>query len=112
MNTTENNKLIAKFMALKLTTDGIQPLYYSVNNSLKALPKYHNDWNWLMEVVEKIEGLTTNVGFKINRTFCMLQVNNNLTLNSGIGVEQSKIEAVYNVVVQFIKWYNEQKIAE
>ena len=29
MNTQENNKLIADFMGLELTTDGISDLYYT-----------------------------------------------------------------------------------
>lgn len=35
-----NNKLIAKFMGLELTTDGISPLYYTEDRGLKHLPNY------------------------------------------------------------------------
>jgi len=44
MNTTENNKLIAEFMNCE-------------NPQAWEDDLYNNDWNWLMEVVEKIEGL-------------------------------------------------------
>ena len=53
--TTENNKIIAEFMEHKPTFE----VY--INDVLTTLERpiknYHNDWNWLMEVVEKIEML-------------------------------------------------------
>ena len=54
--TTENNKIIAKFMNAKVTIDTyfINGMYMQINEEDL---KYHLDWNWLMEVVEKIENL-------------------------------------------------------
>ena len=54
MNTQENNKLIADFMGLELTTDGISDLYYTKDKRLKQIEKYHTSWDWLMPVLKKI----------------------------------------------------------
>ncbi len=53
MNTQENNKLIAEFMGLELTTDGISDLYYTKDKRLKQIENYHTSWDWLMPVVSK-----------------------------------------------------------
>ena len=96
----ENNKIIAKFMGYELTTDGIQTLYYDKDRNLKALPKYDKDWNWLMEVVEKIEDLGFEI--EINGLSCRILTPNKQIETSG----KTKIKGVYNGCVEFIKWYN------
>lgn len=82
---------------------------------------YHVDWNKLMEVVEKIESIDHEIygGFEINIR------NKSCTINVTIWPEDekkkdvwpvyfdykeqadSKIEATWEVVVRFIKKYNE-----
>ncbi len=97
-STLENNKLIAEFMEVKhlYSTTRIETL------------KYHSDWNWLMEVVEKIESLgndvliTSNyiqIAYNEGENFIVIELEGNI-----------KIFAVYNACVEFIKWYNENKI--
>lgn len=101
MNTTENNKLIAEFM-------GFLP---RIKN-----PKYHNDWNILMQVVEKIESLgyelqkeNNSVFFKGNYT----EISSFYGMKKYYKTEFNKdcnstfIEAVYNACIEFIKWYNQ-----
>lgn len=116
METTENNRLIAEFMGAKLGngTDTFPIVYINVPSGLAGLctqtpemMKYHSDWNWLMEVVEKIESLghRTIIGFSGNKYYCEIALNNFFTQN----FEESKIEAVYNAVVEFITWYNQIK---
>ena len=122
-----NNKIIAEFMGYikhtqtkaYLTTDG-----YFHERDLK----FHKDWNWLMEVVEKIENLKPIeflsgrnwIGFdvKIYKTFntqtnyCTIKYlkdGGDMTISNGFS-KINKIEAVYNACVEFIKWYNENKI--
>ena len=61
-----------------------------------------------MKVVEKIESLQNENGYiaqvNISSNYCEIILNNSI-----IEVEEkTKIEAVYNAVVEFIKWYNNQ----
>ena len=112
-NIIENNKLIAEFLSIK-----IHPCETIEN--FKFLPieerglyngyfidelKYHEDWNWLMEVVEKIESLGYRI--EIVKHICRIYLSNKETII--ISENTPKIEAVYNAVVEFIKWYNENK---
>lgn len=124
MNTTENNKLIAEFMGVFdkiLSTGNIHswsdaPFYYTTEDTKEKViqnitkySKYHKDWNWLMEVVEKIEIL--GYVFKVNGntvTF-FIKGNYNRTIWNDAFTGSTKIQAVYNACVEFIKWYNENK---
>ena len=66
--------------------------------------EFHSDWNWLMEVVEKIESLGYRI--EIVKHICRIYLSNKETII--ISENTPKIEAVYNAVVEFIKWYNNQ----
>jgi hypothetical protein len=108
MNTTENNVLIAKFM---------QNITIDMNDNIKedlGSFKYHIDWNWLMEVVEKIENMGGAVcignGNSVMIIFYLTDVMGESYSKTREMVEESKIEATYNACVEFIKWYNENKI--
>ena len=97
---TENNKIIAKFMGATLTKDLqiMYPVYEGDSSYVKDL-KYHLDWNWLMEVVEKClvgeaeynEDEAKKAIHEIYESLCNIN-----------------ITSVYNACVKFIKWYNEQ----
>ena len=122
MKTIENNKIIAEFLSVK-----IHPCETIEN--FKFLPieerglyngyfidelKYHEDWNWLMVVVEKIESLEIfdRMGrFNINTKNFDENYTSFITDKDGDFIQcegETKIEAVYNAVVEFIKWYNNQ----
>ena len=105
--TTENNKIIAKFMGARLTKDLqiMYPVYGGDSSYVKDL-KYHLDWNWLMEVVEKIESLGYRV--TIVRHICRIDLTEESKLI--ISEDIKKIEAVYTICFKFIQWYNENKI--
>ena len=63
------------------------------------------DFNWLMPVVEKIESL--GHGVTVYRKGCHI---NDIGLRSTNGFNHSsKIEQTYKAVVEFIKWYNQNK---
>jgi hypothetical protein len=106
MKTTENNKLIAEFMGLA---------DYTVKTDGRILEKgkyttidYSSDWNSLMEVVEKIEGL----GYSVNISPSMVYINGDkgtIIHPIIIGYNLSKIEAVYNACVLFINHYNTKR---
>jgi len=108
----KDNKLIAKFMGLTIITDNIS--YFDTN--YKPLKKYNEDWNWLMEVVEKIENLTDKdnfilYDFNIYSDAVMItdqQDNTLVIVNKSDGNFTTKIESVYIACLKFIKWYNEQ----
>jgi hypothetical protein len=93
--------------------------------------KYHTSWDWLMPVVEKIEGLfhkgfaiVVNISgdggyIGINGTNAgadkyegKREIANTLNanyFNDFPGADKvSKIEAVWQACVQFIQWYNNQ----
>ena len=107
-NITENNKLIAEFLGYidnGCSEDGF--LIHPITNydvEISSL-KYHEDWNWLMVVVEKIESL----GYKVdiskweNSQYCGIYLNGKKIAGNETN---TKIEAVYNACIEFIKWYN------
>jgi hypothetical protein len=89
---------------------------------------FHTSWDWLMPVVEKIESLeetydkerlAIKIGYSYN-TSCSKNHNlNNGTWSGYISrirdghtfvtvIGNSRIEATYKSVIEFIKWYNNE----
>ena len=123
----ENNILIAEFLGEKE-----QPYNFPQHGTLRLNGdfkteffdnqlQFHKNWNWLMEVVEKIEktevvGQVFNIQIDRNKTHILYAPANypnekwfeNLILKEG----ESKILNCYNAVVEFIKWYNKQELKE
>lgn len=126
----EGNKLIADFMEVKNVRE------YSFNRKIKCLIiteddgyidfvegmnilSYHDNWNRLMSVVEKIESIEDCE--KSNFQFSILSDNECEIFGKYIDYqhprfsylncvkENSKIKSVYKAAVDFIKWYNENK---
>ena len=91
----EGNRLIAEFMGMEWFKN-----YWIIDNdvtrTLRDL-KYHYDWNWLMEVVEKI----THEFPDYDDTDEMESILDTLTT--------CNLEHLWLVTVEFIKWYNNQK---
>ena len=109
MDKIESNKSICGFMGSHQIKDTyfINGMYMNLKESDL---KYHSDWNWLMEVVGKIE----NLGFEffIVESRCKIAHNTDNSIETIIDFEivGSKIEAVYMAVIEFIKLYNQQKV--
>ena len=125
-NIIENNKLIAEFLNwefddlsetfetpfLKL----VEPHAFGDEQFSCKLQdfelEFHSDWNWLMSVVEKIENLQDEnncaiYNVQIEQSFT--EIIDNHTSETIVEVDSnSKIQAVYQACVEFIKWYNEQ----
>ncbi len=110
---TEKNIVIAEFMGFEIKNK-INYVPSSLPNCMKNaehlkvdksenLP-FHNDWNWLMQVVEKIESLGYRV--TIVRHICRIDLTEESKLI--ISEDIKKIEAVYTACLEFIKWYNKQ----
>ena len=121
--TTENNKIIAEFMEWDILND----MTYSKATKGKWIEldklKFYSNWNWLMEVVEKIENLPSRTlqgncylgnevkiykAINTNTHYCEI----NLVKESGYRIvsiqfnKESKIKSVYDACLEFIKWYN------
>jgi len=112
MNTTENNKLIAEFMGIEFEKGKYShesSEYYFVADELE----YDFNWNWLMPVVEKIakDYHKTEIVSDEETDHCRITVYNeegerdNEIFECGL----STLEATYKAVVEFIKWYNQNK---
>lgn len=119
MTTTEKNKLIAEFMGLE---DGLihyteqgEDIYYSIQEV-----KYHTSWDWLMPVVEKINsdknncisiGVQTENAYKYGSEIYISPDFNTIDRKRVFASysNTSILETCYNVVSQFIRWYNENK---
>lgn len=120
MKTLENNKLIAEFLSIKLhPCETIEKLKFLpieerglYNGYFIEDLKYHEDWNWLMEVVEKIESIEYGIyQVDILQEGCKILKRCRLFIDKRVGKLESdttKIESVYLACVEFIKWYNNQ----
>lgn len=113
MNTTENNKLIAKFMGLTPAYSANEIVGWYEGESLEYfMPEieYNQSWNYLMSVLEKIPTLNPENGklwfeYEISRNHCRVWANKGFeTMNNA----RTTLEAVYTSVIAFITWYNSQ----
>ena len=107
---TENNKIIAEFLGKEYKDNSIvidYTQFSGVNPSGKVWQetKYHKDWNWLMEVVEKIESLGYSYSTYLSGNVRVVNFRSIIDYNLIGGTLQ---ETNYNACVEFIKWYNEQ----
>ncbi len=133
---TENNKIISEFMGLELEETPSGKFVYARNefnnpnkgndcqtNFYEANELcFHSDWNWLMEVVEKIENLQyffnsapfidDEKGGLTGEYFCIIQYKTTNLSHCDYFIDvtgcSTKIQAVYNACVEFIKWYNDE----
>ena len=100
---TENNKIIAEFMRWKIFNDELLDHKNLFIQYFDEPLKFHSDWNWLMELVEKIFKTAEDENIEDEAT-CkeLLQV-----IKEAFYAPQK--ENVYNCCLDFINWYNEQK---
>lgn len=113
INIEESNKLIAEFMGKTVMN------YKVLIRREWGFPKYHQSWDWLMPVVEKIETLFDNrVTVLIQSGEYAIWLHNKEEYEKSnyntydyysSDWKENKIEAVYEQVVKFIKWYNQQE---
>ena len=114
MTITKNNKIIAEFLGRKGKVNTHLYTFKGIicNNDIwfsESDLRFHNDWNWLMAVVEKIESL----GFWTRTQ----STNNGSYLSFFIGKtgdeepiiqynRRKKIETTYTACLEFIKLHN------
>jgi hypothetical protein len=123
-NTEENNKLIAEFMNVDHVD--IDQAYEDYGEL-----KYHTSWDWLMPVVDKIDSIHSTDSHPIYNydvwimSDCvrindeskseddpMILINKSEgvgSINHQIHLFEDRRTATYKAVVEFIKWYNENK---
>ena len=74
--------------------------------------EFHSDWNWLMRLVEKIENLQDENNcaiYNVKVEQCFVEIIINHTSETIVEVDcNTKIQAVYQACVEFVKWYIEQ----
>lgn len=102
---TDNNKLIAEFMRAVYMSH-INKWFVMNEECIDEELKYNSDWNWLMEVVEKIENLGFDFAIYTGSSVSIVNTKD-FPFEEVISLSgSSKKEAVYNAVVAFIEWYN------
>jgi hypothetical protein len=90
----ENNKLIAEFMGnIPIFENEYQMVTH--NNMCYGIDelKYDTDWNWLMQVIEKILDISLDL--------------DSMEKYYNITDSVPMIKQTYENVVEFINWYNE-----
>lgn len=108
------NEIIAEFMGFSKTgtfyeTKGIRHDKYKSDMFGYTYAEewaFDSKWDWLMRVVDKIESLGYAV--KIKRKDCEVD-GYPQDRYYDLQIDSLKIKSVYKAVVQFIKWYNENK---
>lgn len=127
MNTTENNKKIAEFLGWE--TDEVEVIapkslevivpfetvkgFFTTSVFKHDELKFHNDWNWLLLVAEKIETVETKDG----RTFTIDIHKDNVIINqygkynNEIIVTEggTRIENLYKACIEFVEWWNKEQ---
>ena len=107
----KDNKLIAEFMGVKsYEASGYTNFVYSEDNHRTEVDlAYHDSWDWLMPVVEKIEGLRDENGnaYRFTIDMCNAQIEEtNIEILGGA----FKIDTTYKAVVEFINHINKDKL--
>lgn len=123
---TIDNKLIAEFMGYpkKQINKGIARLeenkyvwgqtYYYINGDWHAEDYllFHLDWNWLMQVVDKIESFEDNnrcAKYNINIEQSFVEIIDKNTDDTIVETDaDTKTQATYKAVIEFIKYYNNE----
>ena len=102
-----DNKLIAEFLGYSQPHPDYPDTTYWYKKDFPPLTilSFDTDWNWLMQVVEAINDLNNVVEIHENH----VRIVNNIKSKVLVDVVEGTMKlAVYQAVIEFIKWYNEQ----
>ena len=102
MTTVEGNKLIDEFMQLPVSmVHGA--LCYADWDGMHSV-KYHESWDWLMPVVEKVSTVFNQMDF-----IEIAEMPKSAQEIWELKICAPSIAVVWFAVVSFIQWYNQQK---
>lgn len=99
-----DNELVAEFMGLAHQLH-LWECPITGNYIPEEELQYHCNWSWIMPVVEKVE----KQGFTVTIEMELCIIEGNIADYYKQTYDGSKIKAVYNAVLTFIKWYNQNK---
>jgi hypothetical protein len=77
-----------------------------VTKSIAEYTKYDQDWNLIMDVVEKIETIEDCRFDVMREQYCVIIKDSYQMIEMFEVSADTKIEALYNACVKFVKWYN------
>lgn len=117
----EGNKSIAEFLETEIdyTKHGETAYFFRDNENRTSgyLPHelmFHKSWNWLMPVIEEIEEFPY-IGVHIEGCYCAIKSDekypgeeDEIIVKNPINTFD-KFSSVYQTVIQFIKWHNQNK---
>ena len=109
METIENNRLIAEFMGMKLNPENnmYKPLSGVIHKRGDEL-LFHCSWDWLMPVVEKIDGLMLGKE-NLSAGYYNSYLNEEGVERNDFLIFRLSKEGTYKEVIEFIKWYNDNQ---
>ena len=98
----KDNRLLADYLQLELDHEYFYSGDAIIIDSRFQKWEPHFDWNQLMMVVEKIEEEDAWIDVKIDGNICSIERGDSIIVKP-IYQWKSKIEAVYNACVEYIK---------
>lgn len=111
MSTTENNILLAEFMGVWESEKDY--FYFPIFERAfkKEEYRFHNDWNWLMMVVDGIENIEVNGStftFELNKDSVHIfeygkYYGEIITVEGG-----GRMRDLYHACVEFVKWHTKE----
>jgi len=114
MGTAEGNKIIARFMGKDVMVTYSDASGKNWNSMVgigsmdkydKVFLQYHESWDWLMPVVDKIQKMNLREDFSLFDFDQYCGVDRYFLFDLKI---YSQLETVWLSVIQFIQWYNTQ----
>ena len=103
-NKEEYNKLCAELLGLHRSD---KVAIYKMTAYPYDFLRFDFDWNWIMEVVEKIESL--GFMFNIFQQDALIEKDNKFIVVTHAIKVKTKKEAVVQAIWEFLQWYNNQK---